>query len=226
MQSTQQALVFDAYGTLFDVHSVTRLADRLFPGQADALSRAWRGKQLEYTWLRSLMGRYVPFGEVTAEALDWALDSLGIAASATSRSSLLDAYRTLDVFPDVRGALATLAARQSLAILSNGQPEMLDAVVDHNELRVYFGERVYSVHAAGIYKPDPRVYAIATEALDAPPEAIGFVSSNGWDVAGAKAFGFRACWINRSGAPAERLGTAPDAIYPDLEALAAATTRS
>jgi 2-haloacid dehalogenase len=220
MKSGLQALVFDAYGTLFDVHSVTRLAEGLFPGQGAALSQAWRAKQLEYTWLRSLMGRYDDFSEVTVQALDWALDSLGLAPDPGARTRLVRAYRTLDMFPEVRGALEKLGARWPLAILSNGHPEMLDAVVDHNELRVLFGDRVFSVHAAGVFKPDPRVYAIATAQLELPAEAIGFVSSNGWDAAGAKSFGFRAFWVNRGGAPEERLGSPPDAVFADLAGLA------
>ena len=219
MANDLHALVFDAYGTLFDVHSVTRLAEDLFPGKGAALSQAWRTKQLEYTWLRSLMGRYDGFAVVTADALDWALDAVGVSADATARSRLLAAYRTLDVFPEVRPALHALAARMPLAILSNGQPEMVDALVDHNELRVYFGERVYSAHEAGIYKPDPRVYALAAAQLELPAEATGFVSSNGWDAAGGKSFGFRAFWINRAGAPPERLAAPPDAVLADLAGL-------
>ncbi len=221
MTADPQALVFDAYGTLFDVHSVTRLADSMFPGRGAELSRAWRAKQLEYTWLRSLMGRYDDFASVTAASLDWALESLGLGAGAKDRAALAQAYRTLATFPEVRGALERLGARRPLAILSNGHPDMLDAVVDHNELRVFFGERVLSVHEAGAYKPDPRVYAIATTALELPAEALGFVSSNGWDAAGAKSFGYQAWWVNRGRAPVERLGSPPDGVVADLAELAA-----
>jgi 2-haloacid dehalogenase len=220
MATAPQALVFDAYGTLFDVHSVTRLADSLFPGRGAALSQAWRAKQLEYTWLRSLMGRYDDFSAVTAGALDWALESLGLAAAANGRAALLHEYRTLGAFPEVRGALESLGSGRTLAILSNGHPDMLDAVVDHNELRVFFGERVYSVHEAGVFKPDPRVYALACAGLELPAGAIGFVSSNGWDAAGARSFGFTAFWVNRGNAPVERLGSPPDAVVADLAALA------
>lgn len=221
MRNALKALVFDAYGTLFDVHSVTRLADSLYPGRGGALSQAWRAKQLEYTWLRSLMGRYDDFGAVTDDALAWALESLGLDAAPQARAALASAYRRLSTFPEVRGALERLGGGRSLAILSNGHPGMLDAVVDHNELRVHFGERVYSVHEAGVYKPDPRVYAIATAQLELPPEAVGFVSSNGWDAAGAKSFGFTAFWVNRGKVPVERLGSPPDAIVDDLAGLAA-----
>jgi 2-haloacid dehalogenase len=214
-----RALVFDAYGTLFDVHSVTRLADRLFPGRGTALSQAWRTKQLEYSWQRSLMGRYDDFNAVTADALDWAAESLGLAASQADRRALLLAYRELSPFPEVRSALEQLAAKRTLAILSNGHPDMLDAVVDHNDFRVFFGERVMSVHEAGVFKPDPRVYALATAQLELPARAIGFVSSNGWDAAGAKSFGFTVFWVNRGKAPVERLGVKPDRILASLEEL-------
>jgi 2-haloacid dehalogenase len=220
MTTDPRALVFDAYGTLFDVHSVTRLADSLFPGRGAALSQTWRAKQLEYTWLRSLMGRYDDFNAVTADSLDWALESLGLAAGGKERDALVQGYRTLAAFPEVRGALGRLGARRPLAILSNGHPDMLDAVVDHNELRVFFGERVYSVHEAGVFKPDPRVYALASAGLELPAEAIGFVSSNGWDAAGARSFGFVAYWVNRGGAPPDRLGSPPDAVVADLAGLA------
>ena len=216
-----KALVFDAYGTLFDVHSVTRLADSLHPGKGPALSQAWRTKQLEYTWQRSLMGRYDDFNAVTAEALDWALESLQLAATGEARTALMAAYRTLGLFPEVRGALARLGERRPLAILSNGHPDMLDAVVDHNELRVFFGERVFSVHEAGVFKPDPRVYAIVTARLELAAGSIGFVSSNGWDAAGAKSFGFSAFWVNRGKAPVERLGSPPDGAADDLAGVAA-----
>jgi 2-haloacid dehalogenase len=220
MEADPKALVFDAYGTLFDVHSVTRLADSLFAGRGAALSQAWRAKQLEYTWLRSLMGRYDDFNAVTADSLDWALDSLGLAAGPAQRSALMLAYRELATFPEVRGALARLGERRPLAILSNGHPDMLDAVVDHNELRVHFGDRVFSVHEAGVFKPDPRVYALACAGLELPAGAIGFVSSNGWDAAGARSFGFTAFWVNRGKAPVERLGSPPDAVVDDLAGLA------
>ena len=220
MAADPKALVFDAYGTLFDVHSVTRLADSLFAGRGAALSQAWRSKQLEYTWLRSLMGRYDDFNAVTADALDWALDSLGLAAGPGERSALMQAYRSLATFPEVRGALERLGGRRPLAILSNGHPDMLDAVVDHNELRVFFGDRVFSVHEAGVFKPDPRVYALACAGLELPAESIGFVSSNGWDAAGARSFGFTAWWVNRGKAPVERLGSPPDAVVDDLGGLA------
>jgi 2-haloacid dehalogenase len=214
------ALVFDAYGTLFDVHSVTRLADTLFPGKGAALSAAWRTKQLEYTWLRSLMGGYEDFNRVTLSSLEWTLESLGIAAAESARRSLLDEYRRLATFPEVPAAIEALARTRPLAILSNGHPEMLEAVVDHNGLRERFRGGILSVHAARIFKPAPSVYRLAEEKLGVPRTLMGFVSSNGWDAAGAKAFGFRVFWVNRAGAPVERLGVRPDSIVKDLQELA------
>jgi 2-haloacid dehalogenase len=214
------ALVFDAYGTIFDVHSVGRLAERHFPGKGAALSSAWRGKQLEYTWLRTLMGRYEDFSRVTLAALDWALESLGIEAGDAVKRELMDEYRRLSVFPEVPDALEKLSVAKPLAILSNGHPEMLDAVVDHNGLRARFRGGVLSVHPAKRFKPDPAVYRIAEEKLGVTRSLIGFVSSNGWDAAGAKSFGFKVFWVNRGGAPVERLGVRPDATVRGLDELA------
>ena len=210
------ALVFDAYGTIFDVHSVTRLAESLFPGKGAALSAAWRAKQLEYTWLRSLMGRYEDFSRVTVSALEWAIESLGLEADDAARRALVDEYRLLATFPEVPAALDKLAQSRPLAILSNGHPDMLNAVVDHNALRSKFRGGVLSVHAAKVFKPHASVYRIAEEEIGVSRAMMGFVSSNGWDAAGAKSFGFRAYWVNRSGAPVERLGVRPDEIVKDL----------
>ena len=216
MLADVSALVFDAYGTIFDVHSVTRLADASFPGRGAQLSAAWRTKQLEYTWLRSLMGRYEDFSEVTDAALDWALASLGLEADAGTRRSLHDEYRRLAPFPDALDALERSARTHRLAILSNGHPDMLRAVVDHAGLGARFAGGLLSVHAARVFKPAPAVYQLAVDALALPRERIGFVSSNGWDAAGAKAFGFRVWWVNRAKAPVERLGVVPDAIVSSL----------
>ena len=213
------ALVFDAYGTLFDVHSVSSLADTLFPGKGMALSQAWRTRQLEYTWLLSLMDRYEDFNRVTAASLDWAIESLRIVAGDGAKEALVNEYRRLAMFPEVPAALEALAAARPLAILSNGHPEMLEAVVDHYGIRDRFRGGILSVHAAGIFKPHPSVYQLAEESLGVPRALMGFVSSNGWDAAGAKAFGFRAYWVNRANAPVERLGFPPDEVIRDLSEL-------
>ena len=178
MAQELSALVFDAYGTIFDVHSVGRLAESLFPGKGAALSTAWRTKQLEYTWLRSLMRQYEDFSRVTLSSLEWALESLRIDADDQAKRELFDEYKRLAVFADIPPALEKLAASRALAILSNGHPDMLDAVVDHNNLRARFRGGVLSVHPARIFKPDASVYRIVEDTLGVPRAVVGFVSSN------------------------------------------------
>ncbi|MEP7205696.1 MAG: haloacid dehalogenase type II [Casimicrobiaceae bacterium] len=218
------ALVFDAYGTLFDVHSVTRHAETLFPGRGAALSQQWRTKQLEYTWLTSLMhggaGMDADFAAVTANALDYALESLGLAATGHERDTLLASYRALDPFPEAADALAQLAPRPRW-ILSNGSRAMLEPLVAQSALQPNI-DGILTVEPAGTFKPSPRVYALAVAALAVPSRAIGFVSSNGWDAIGARAFGFTTFWINRAGAPVDRHGPPPDRILKSLTDLPAA----
>ena len=218
-----RALVFDAYGTLFDVHSIVTTCERLFPGKGAALSQAWRGKQLEYTWLRNSMQRHVDFNQVTQDALRVACEALALSYTDAVLDELNHAYRTLQPFADARSALATFNAvdgksthKPKLAILSNGAPDMLNAVVKHNGFDTLL-DAVLSVEAVGVFKPDPRVYQLAVERLGIDKNEIGFVSSNGWDAAGAKAFGFNVFWINRSGAPVERLGVTPDYVVKSLD---------
>jgi 2-haloacid dehalogenase len=217
-----RALLFDAYGTLFDVHSVVE-AGRAVTGDPQALSALWRQKQLEYTWLRSLMGRYEDFWAVTEAALVHACRRLGLSVEAGARRRLMEAYLTLDAFPEVPDVLARLRGIPC-AILSNGAPRMLEAVVAHNGLGPHL-QAVISVDAVRTYKPAPVVYALGPARLGLPRETIGFVSSNAWDVAGAKAFGFQAVWANRQGAPPEELGVTPDLEVRDLGALARALGR-
>jgi 2-haloacid dehalogenase len=204
-----RALVFDAYGTLLDVHSVITEADRLFPGRGAALSELWRAKQLQYTWLRSLMGRYEDFSEVTAAALEHACTALGLSFDDGIRKRLLGAYLSLNPFPDAAPALAALGLPK--AILSNGCPAMLEPAVRHAGLdRVL--DAVLSVDAVKAYKPDPRVYQLAADHFGVGRAEIGFVTSNFWDAAGAEAFGFRVFWINRAGTVPDRLGAAPEVL--------------
>ena len=214
-----QALVFDAYGTLFDVHSLIAECEDLFPGRGSSLSQLWRGKQLEYTWLRSLMGRYADFSLVTRSALTTACKTLRLELTEAAASRLMDAYLVLKAFPDVRETLIRLPGPK-LAILSNGSPIMLSAVVRHNRLDQIF-DAVLSVDALRIFKPHPSVYAYAAERLHAPAGAIGFVSSNFWDVAGATSFGFHTFWINRSGAAPDGLDCQPAAVLSGLTDLPA-----
>ena len=198
-----RACVFDAYGTLFDVHAaVARHAASIGP-EAAALSRLWRSKQLEYSWVRSLMRRHADFWTCTEEALDFALASHGMAARADVRGALLEAYRTLDAYPEAAAVLRQLrAAGLATAILSNGSPAMLERAVRSAGLAELF-DALISIEDAGIYKPDPAAYRLAVDRLGQPAPAIGFQSSNAWDVAGAAAFGFQVHWINRTGQPAE-----------------------
>jgi 2-haloacid dehalogenase len=187
-------------------------------GKADALAQLWRTKQLEYTWLRSLMDRHADFWQVTGEALDFAMAALAIDDSAL-RTRLMELYRDLDAYPDARAVLEKLrGARKPAAILSNGAPEMLRSAVKSAGI-AHLLDHVLSIEDVGIYKPHASVYALAETRLGLPREKICFVSSNGWDVAGAAVFGFIAVWANRSGAPRENLPAAPTAEIANLDAL-------
>ncbi len=217
MKRAIKALVFDAYGTLFDVHSVISACNQLFPSQGSALSQTWRAKQLEYSWLRSLMGRYQDFWQVTESALLFACKSLHLPCPPTTRAQLMEAYLHLDPFPEVPQALRSLSD-YPLAILSNGSPRMLRAAVESAGLKGVFSH-VISVDAAKIYKPSPRVYQLACKKRRVAKGAIGFVSANCWDIIGAKNFGFWTCWVNRSKAPQDELGFAPDATVSSLTEL-------
>jgi 2-haloacid dehalogenase len=202
-----KALVFDAYGTLFDVYSVTSLCELLFPGRGSALAVAWRSKQLQYSLLRSLMERYADFWQITQDALVYAAEALAVDLTADKRDRLMDAYRTLHAFPDAKAGLQQLKAKgMALAILSNGAPEMLRSAVANAGIGDLLDE-IISVDDVKIYKPSPRVYGMAAARLRVPMGDIGFVSSNSWDVAGATAAGLTAFWIQRAAAePPEELG--------------------
>jgi len=205
-----KAFVFDAYNTLFDVYSVQASCEEVFPGYGEKLTRLWRTKQLEYSWLRSLMGRYEDFWKLTGDGLRYSCRFLGLQPEATQLETIMQSYLTLAAFPETTHVLDGLAG-QPRAILSNGNPAMLEAVVRHNGLEGKF-DHILSVDVLKIYKPHPSVYQLAVDRLGLSREEIGFVSSNGWDVAGAKAFGFQVFWLNRLEAPVEELGVQPDAI--------------
>ena len=214
-----RACVFDAYGTLFDVHSAVGRHSARLP-DASGISTLWRTKQLEYTWLRTLMGRYVDFWQITQDALNFALDTYDVADAAL-RQDLMRAYLELSCYLEVPKVLGELKEKGfRCAILSNGSPDMLNAAVRNSELQDFF-DAVISVDALGLYKPDPRVYHLAVDQLDLQPREIAFQSSNAWDAAGAGAFGFKVAWINRFGQQAERLGTLADAELKDLGGLPA-----
>jgi 2-haloacid dehalogenase len=214
------ACVFDAYGTLLDVNSAAARCRDALGDQADALSASWRRKQLEYTWLRSLMGVHADFAQVTADALDFALEKHGIA-DADLQQRLLDVYRELSAYPEVSRVLAELRqAGFKTAILSNGTPEMLATAVRAAGIDALFDD-IISVESVGIYKPHPSVYQLAVDRLGVAAARICFLSSNGWDAAGAAQFGFRVVWINRTREPRERLPRGPEAELSNLGGLPA-----
>lgn len=212
--------VFDAYGTLFDVHAaVRRHQDRVGP-QAAFVSDLWRSKQLEYSWMLSLMKRYRDFWSLTEEALDYALQRMP-PIDKTVRADLLDAYWTCDAYREVPQVLKELKARGAkLAILSNGSPKMLAAAVKSAGIGDVLDD-VISVDEVKVYKPDPRVYDMVTTHFRLFPDAVSFQSSNRWDAAGAGAFGFRSVWVNRTGLPEEYNDVRPAAVLPNLEGLLA-----
>jgi 2-haloacid dehalogenase len=213
-----RAFVFDAYGTLFDVHSIIALAETIAPRQGAILSQIWRTKQLQYTWLQSLMRGSIDarddFAALTAKALDYAASQLTIPLRDDARQQLLDAYLHLAPFADAAAALADLAPRPRF-ILSNGTLAMLEPLVRESTLKPHI-DGILSVDAAGIYKPAPDTYRLAVERLQLHPAEIAFVSANGWDAAGAAAFGFTTFWINRNGEPTERHAREPDFIVGSL----------
>jgi 2-haloacid dehalogenase len=215
-----KACVFDAYGTLFDVHSAVGKHRQRIGAKADQLSMLWRTKQLEYTWLRSLMGAYVEFWQVTQDGLDYAMATCGIDDAAL-RADLMNAYLKLDCYSEVKDTLATLKQRGlKTAVLSNGSPRMLAAAVESCGLGEYLDDTL-SVDDVGIYKPDARVYQLACERLGVKPAEISFQSSNAWDAAGAAHFGMKVAWVNRFGQARERLPGDPSVELKTLAELPA-----
>jgi len=217
--------VFDAYGTLFDVAGAARLAAGEPGGGALAeawpkLAEDWRLKQLQYTWLRAITGRHADFWQVTGDGLDWALEASGLAGDAALRDRLMDLYRTLPAYPEVPAMLAALKARGlATAILSNGAPGMLaDAVASAGIAGDL--DAVLSVEEVGVFKPARAVYDLVGQRFGCAAQAVLFVSSNGWDAAGAADYGFRTIWVNRAGQPADRLPGTPAHVLPDLAGLA------
>jgi 2-haloacid dehalogenase len=212
--------VFDAYGTLFDVHSAVARHRGAVGPKADVLSETWRTKQLEYAWTRTLMGRYRDFWALTEEALDVAAARVGGLAPEL-RVLLLDAYLELAAYPEVAGVLTALRARGAkTAILSNGSPDMLDAAISAAGLAPLL-DAALSVDPLRLFKTDPRAYALVGERFGAAPHEVSFQSSNRWDVAGAAAFGFRTVWINRAGAPDEYADLPPERVLDSLGGLLA-----
>ena len=216
--ATIKACVFDAYGTLFDVHSAVGKHRSRLGQAADQISALWRTKQLEYTWLRSLMRKHADFWQVTGEALDYAFDAFDIN-DVTLRDDLMQAYLALDCYPEVPAVLQALKqAGMRLAILSNGSPSMLQAGACNAGIESLLDANL-SVEEVGIFKPDPRVYQLAVDHLNVPPEQISFQSSNAWDAFAAASFGFKVAWINRFGQRRERLPATPHAELKTLSEL-------
>lgn len=216
-----KAVLFDVYGTLLDVRSVAAVAEAMFPGDGAALSSLWREKQLQYSWLRTLSDRYADFWQVTGDALDYASEALHLRLSPADRARLMNEYEGLTAFPDAASALQAL--RRSglpLAVLSNGTPRMLERTLSNAGLRDRFAS-ILSVDAVRQYKTAPAAYGMAAQQFGAAPAELVLVSSNGWDVAGAASFGLATFWVNRTGAPVERLGVEPTAVGRSLADLPA-----
>jgi len=211
-----RAVLFDAYGTLFDVYSVALLAEQLFPGFGERLSVLWRDKQIEYTRLTSMSGQYKPFWELTRAGLRYAALRLGLTLETTAEDRLMNQYRHLSSFPENREVLAELKERGvGAGILSNGDPEMLGVAVKSAGFSGLLAH-VISVHPLRKFKTDPATYALGTQALDLPARDILFVSSNCWDAIGATWFGYTTLWVNRFGLPLEQLDTSPTRIGTSL----------
>ena len=211
-----RAVLFDAYGTLFDVYSVALLAEQLFPGFGERFSVIWRDKQIDYTRIVSMSGRYRSFWDITRAGLRFASARLGLDLTAAAEEQLMNQYRQLSAFAESSEVLTALKQRGvPTGILSNGDPQMLGAAVASAGLAPLL-THVLSVHAVRRFKTDPAAYAIGTQALALPAQDILFVSSNGWDAIGATWFGYTTLWVNRSGAPLEQLDTAPSRTGTNL----------
>jgi len=211
-----KAVLFDVYGTLLDVYSVALRAEQMFPGAGERLARAWRERQIEYSRLVSMSGRYRPFWQLTRDALQVSAAALGLALDDAGADSLMNEYRHLSAFPENRGVLQSLAERGVRAgVLSNGDPEMLAVAIRSAGLTELIAP-ILSVHATRRYKTDPAAYAIGPVALGLPAAEILFVSSNCWDAIGATWYGFTTLWVNRAGVPMERLGTEPTRVGHSL----------
>lgn len=204
-----RAVLFDAYGTLFDVHSVALLGEQLFPGHGERLSQLWRDKQIEYTRLTSMSGTYEPFWDLTRAGLRWAAARLGLGLDAALEERLMNQYHHLSTFPENREVLVELQRRGVTAgILSNGDPRMLEVAVKSAGFQGLL-QPLISVDAVRRYKTDPAAYALGPQALGLPAREILFVSSNGWDAIGATWHGYTTLWVNRGGLPLDPLGTEP-----------------
>jgi 2-haloacid dehalogenase len=220
---TVKAVVFDAYGTLYDIQSVADVTEQAFPGYGEIVTQIWRIKQLEYTWLRSLMRRYQDFSAVTRESLAYTLRCLGLKHDADVFERIMEKYLHLDLYPDAAATLAAMRDRK-LAILSNGSPAMLDALVQSSGLEPVL-DAIISVDPQKIFKPSPDAYALIESTLGVAPAEVLFVSSNPWDACGAKAFGLRVAWIERVTPEAMALACAGNDLVPPLTMFKAIRTQ-
>ncbi len=212
-----KGIVFDMYGTIVDLGAVASVCNEVTPDPL-AFNTLWRAKQLEYTFLRSLMGRYRDFWKVTEEALEFTLQRFAIQVSSEQRRHLMDAWLHPSPYPEVAAALPRLKEKYLLAILSNGTAKMLLTGLDRNGLRQYF-RRIMSTDSVKLYKPSPKVYQLALKHIQLKKGEILFVSSNSFDVLGAKNFGFKVCWISRLGIPLDPLGPKPDLVVQNFDEL-------
>jgi len=220
---TIQAVVFDAYGTLYDIQSVAAVTEEAFPGYGEIVTQIWRIKQLEYTWLRSLMRRYEDFSVITRDSLAYTIRVLGLKHDAATFERIMDKYLHLDLYPDALVTLAALKGRK-LAILSNGSTGMLNALVRNSSLdRVL--DATISIDSQRIFKPAPDAYALIEATLRVPPAEVLFVSSNPWDACGAKAFGLNVAWIERVTPEAMALACVKSDVVPPLTMFKAIRTQ-
>ncbi len=220
---TIRAIVFDAYGTLYDVQSVADITEEIFPGYGEIITQIWRIKQLEYTWLRSLMRQYRDFAAVTRDSLTYTLKCLGLEYDEASFARIMDKYLYLDLYPDAMLALEAMAEKK-LAILSNGSPDMLNALVRNSGLRPIL-DAVISVDVNRTFKPSPEAYALIESTLKIPPGDVLFISSNPWDVCGAKSFGLNVAWIERVTPEAMALACIESDTLPPLTMFKAIRTQ-
>jgi len=217
MSKTVSAVLFDLFGTLLDIYSIAARADEMFPGKGTVLAELWREKSLEYTRLRTLSNRYVPFSQVVEDSLQHACDRLHLPLDAASRGLLMHEFTQLSAFPDTVPALKRLAAEEiTLGVLSNGDPGLIEDSLHGAGLDEYF-DVLLSADQARAYKTAPAVYELGPMTLGHPPHELVLVSGNGWDAIGAKWYGYRSYWVNRSAAPVERLGALPDGVGASLE---------
>lgn len=216
-----KAVAFDAYGTLYDVHSVMQKCEEIYPEKGAAISQIWRQKQLEYTWLRTLMGKYKDFWSLTGDALQYALEETGLQYNEDILKTILNEYLYLKPYPEAIEALEAFRPRK-LMILSNGSPDMLSKLAAHTGVNEHL-DGIISVDSIRMFKPRPEVYNLAVENLGISKNEVLFVSSNSWDVAGSKSFGFLAAWLRRVNKPFDRLEAEPDFIVSSLKELAEKT---